>query len=234
MPEDGLLKREHFTAERVQAYAEFLAKQGGTPLMSEDARQKSREAFRAGIAPGADLWVFGYGSLMWNPAIKVSESRAARIEGYQRRFCLTLSMGRGTPERPGLMLGLDEGGACVGVAHRIAAGDIDSELSVLWYREMLSGAYNPQWLDADIEGLGPRRALSFVIRRDHPRYEGVLGEEEIAARIAQGEGILGTNRDYLYRTASHLLALGVTEEPVHRLAEIVRSLKNEPLEKGTS
>ena len=227
LPPDGLLKREHFTAERVRAFSEFIAKQGGSPpLMSEEAREASRKAVHESVEPGQDVWVFGYGSLMWNPAIHVAESRVARIEGFRRAFCLTLSMGRGTPEKPGLMLGLDEGGECTGIAHRIAAENVESELTVLWHREMLSGSYNPTWLPADIRDLGQARVLTFVIRRDHARYEGILEDEIAAARIAAGEGILGTNRDYLFRTSEHLRALGIADDYVERLDGRVRELTN--------
>ena len=153
---------------------------------------------------------------MWNPAIKLAESRRARVAGFRRHFCLTLSMGRGTPDRPGLMLGLDEGeGApCIGMAHRIAADDVASETEVLWYREMLSGAYRPMLVPAEIDGLGQGRVLVFVIDRSHPRYEGAVDTEAAASRIARSEGILGTNRDYLYRTARQLAELEIGDDDI--------------------
>ena len=95
-------------------------------------------------------------------------------------FCLTLGVGRGTPEKPGLMLGIDRGGSCTGVAHRIAADEVESELSILWLREMMSGAYEPRWVNADVDGHGRTRVLTFVINRSHPRYEGALPEDEVA------------------------------------------------------
>jgi cation transport protein ChaC len=228
LPKDGLLRREHFNAERIRAYAEFAAKAGGIQLMSEEAREASRKAVEAAVPPGTDVWVFGYGSLMWNPAIHVAESRKAGIHGYERKFCLTLALGRGSPEKPGLMLGLDSGGECVGVAHRIAAKDVSSELTVLWYREMLSGAYTPCWLEAAIDGIGPAKVLTFVINRDNRRYESNISEETIAQRIAVAEGLLGTNRDYLYRTVRHLRELGIADGPMHRIERRVRALANEP------
>ena len=180
------------------------------------------------IARGCDVWVFGYGSLMWNPAIHVAESRKAEVRGYHRAFCLTLGLGRGAPEKPGLMLGLDRGGACVGIAHRIAAKDVSSELTILWYREMLSGAYLPRWLHAGLESLGRTKILTFVINRANPRYESHVREDAAARRIAVAEGLLGTNRDYLYRTARHLRELGIADGPMHRLERRVRALAGEP------
>ncbi len=165
---------------------------------------------------------------MWNPAIHVAESQKTHVRGYHRMFCLTLPVGRGTPEKPGLMLGIDRGGSCTGVAHRIAAAQVESELSILWMREMLSGAYEPRWVNADVEGKGRTRALTFVINRYHPRYEASLGEDAAAGRIASAQGILGTNRDYLYRTVNHLAELGIEDGPMHSLEAKVRQLANEP------
>ena len=176
-------------------------------------------------------WVFGYGSLMWNPAINVVDSRKAHVRGYHRMFCLTLHVGRGAPEKPGLMLGIDRGGSCTGVAHRIAADEVESELSILWMREMLSGAYEPRWVNADVDGPGNEkrrtRVLTFVINRYHPRYEGALPEDEAARRIALAEGLLGTNRDYLYRTVKHLAELGIEDGPMRGLEAKVRALTGE-------
>jgi glutathione-specific gamma-glutamylcyclotransferase len=230
VPPGGLLKREHFNDARVRQYAQEIAKQGDFPFMSEEDRAASLKAFRETIEPGSDVWVFGYGSLMWNPAIHVVESHKAHLHGFHRAFCLTLSIGRGSAEHPGLMLALDAGGEATGVAHRIAADAVESELTILWFREMLSGAYIPRWVDLEIENVGPSRALAFVINHAHPRYINSLNEAQIAQRMAVAEGILGTNRDYLYRTARHLDELGVNDGLMQRLEKQVRELANEPLQ----
>lgn len=221
------LKREDFTIDRVRWIADQAAKRG-TALMSEEARNASLKAMRAAVTPGTDVWVFGYGSLMWNPAINVAESQKTHVRGYHRTFCLTLPVGRGTPEKPGLMLGIDRGGSCTGVAHRIKADEVESELAILWYREMLSGSYEPRWINGDVEGHGPTRVLTFVINRAHPRYEHGLTEADIAQRIAGAEGIIGSNREYLYRTAEHLTSLGIADGPLHKLERRVRTIANEP------
>lgn len=223
-PEDGLLKREYFTPERVKFYAELFGKVGGMPILSEEERAASLKIVQAGITPGEDVWVFGYGSLMWNPAINVIDSRKARLQGFQRNFCLTIAFGRGTPEKPGLMLALDEGGDCVGVAHRITAAEVESELTILWQREMISGAYDPRWVRTEIDGMGEMQSLTFVINRNHPRYEGRVSAGEMAARIAEAEGVFGTNRDYLYRMNAHLNSLGVSDGPMQELERRVRAL----------
>lgn len=222
------LRREDFTPERVRRIADAAMARGGVPLMSEEARRASLKMIRESVPAGTDAWVFGYGSLMWNPAINVVESKKAHVRGYHRMFCLTLHVGRGAPEKPGLMLGIDRGGSCTGVAHRIAADEVESELSILWMREMLSGAYEPRWVNADVDGKGRTRVLTFVINRYHPRYEGVLPEDEAARRVAQAHGLLGTNRDYLYRTVKHLAELGIEDGPMRSLETKVRALANEP------
>jgi len=221
------LRREDFTIERVRRLADAVAKRGGIPFMSEEARRASLKAMRESVPAGHDVWVFGYGSLMWNPAIHVADSRRAHVRGYHRTFCLTLGAGRGTPEKPGLMLAIDRGGSCTGVAHRVAADQVESELSILWLREMVSGAYEPRWVSADVEGVKRLRVLTFVINRSHPRYEGQLASDVAARRIAAAQGILGTNRDYLYRTVRHLAELGIEDGPMHALERQVRILVNE-------
>jgi cation transport protein ChaC len=226
------LKREDFTLDRVRWIAEQAAKRGGVPFMSEEARNASLKAVRAAVAPGSDVWVFGYGSLMWNPAISVAESLKAHVRGYHRAFCLTLHVGRGTMERPGLMLGIDRGGSCSGVAHRIRAEEVESELTILWYREMLSGSYEPRWVNGEVEGLGGQRLLTFVINRAHPRYEAGLSEIDVAQRVAAAEGVIGTNRDYLFRTVEHLTSLGIVDGPMQKLERRVRALSEQSASMG--
>jgi len=221
------LRREDFTAERIRRIADATVARGGVPLMSEEARRASLKAIRTSVSPGQDAWIFAYGSLMWNPAIHVVETQKAHLRGYHRIFGLKISAARATLDKPGLMLGIDRGGSCTGVAHRIAAQEVESELSILWMREMLSGAYEPRWVSADIEQRGRTRVLTFVINRYHPRYVGQLNEAEVALRIASAQGPVGTNRDYLYRTIEHLDYLAIEDGPMHSLARRVREFAHE-------
>jgi cation transport protein ChaC len=163
-----------------------------------------------------DLWVFGYGSLIWNPAFEFEEKKAALLRGWHRRFCLKMTMGRGTPELPGLMLALDHGGACKGVAYRIAAEKIRQELHILWQREMYGGAYHARWVKLQA---GDHRfnAVTFVINRAHPRYLRELSVEETAAFIATGSGQLGSCREYLENTVAHLEEMGLTDAGLERI-----------------
>ena len=221
------LTRDDFTAERIQLYAAMMRKCGMPEPMSEQEREQSRQALLGAIACDEDLWLFGYSSLMGNPAITVAESRMARVTDYTRRFCLTLSLGRGVPEKPGLMLALDyePGTACTGIAHRILNGDLESETKVLWYREMISGAYKAQWLMGNFADGTQSRMLSFVVRRDNLRYENGLSQFEQVRRIAEAEGVLGTNRDYLYRTTEFLVSRDIAEDWLVKLANDVRNYR---------
>jgi cation transport protein ChaC len=220
---DGLLARNDFTPERVAAYGQLAKQFGDAAFLSEEEREKSLVETMKAHQPGTDLWVFGYGSLMWNPAIHVDESIPARIVGFQRSFCMRLMFGRGMPDNPGLMLCLVPGGECHGIAHRIAPDHVESETRILWMREMLSGAYVPTWADLD---LGHRvvRGVTFVINMSHPRYLPGLSLDEKAARIAKAEGHLGTNRDYLYRTVAALEDAGVADTYLDELHTRVRAL----------
>jgi len=170
--------------------------------------------------PGEDLYVFGYGSLIWNPAFHFIEKQPALLHGWHRRFCLQMFMGRGTPEMPGLMLALDRGGACKGVAFRIAASEARQELGVLWQREMFGGSYDARWVKLQT-ATGPIRALTFVVNRAHPRYLKELSIEQTAALIATGAGDLGTCREYLENTVSHLAELGLSDAGLSRIVAIL-------------
>jgi len=131
---------------------------------------------------------------------------------------------RASPDRPGLMLALDRGGSCHGVAHKIAAGQVESELRILWTREMLGGIYRPRWVQVQVGSEATVRAIAFVANREHPRYIGKLAEAVIAHRIARAAGEFGTNRQYLFQLENHLETLGIVDGPVHRLARLVSQL----------
>jgi cation transport protein ChaC len=216
-----MLRREDFTEERLEQLAVLVARLTGSKMSSRAEREASLAACLQVAPGGGDVWVFGYGSLMWNPALKLAESQPALIRGYHRWFCLEMQLGRGMPDRPGLMLGLDRGGSCQGLAHRIAGEDVQTELTILWRREMLSGAYRPIWITAQ-SPCGMIPVLTFVVNRRHERYAGKLPIADVVARIAGAEGHIGTNRQYLYKTVEHLDQLGICDGPMHALARQVR------------
>ena len=166
---------------------------------------------------GAGWWIFAYGSLLWNPLFPVAEMRVARLRGFHRRFCIWSLASRGTPERPGLVLGLEPGGSCRGVALRLPAPLALDELHLLWRREMVVGSYSPRWVELDAEGRR-LKALAFVVRRDHPQYAGKLSADEHAKTIATAAGAFGSTADYLERTRVALISHGIVDPYLEDLA----------------
>ncbi len=211
-----MLKREEITRERIDSIIAEIKKQGPFEALTHEEREINRHEFLNQVSLKNDLWVFGYGSLIWNPAFYFEESQPARLFGFCRSFCLHLTIGRGSHEKPGLMLALDRGGSCNGIAFRIAANKINSETEILWMREMISGAYRPRMgnlkmKQKTVEG------LVFVINRKHSRYMGNLEMDKKAEMIANGEGILGSCREYLENTVRDLDKINVKDKYLHKL-----------------
>lgn len=174
---------------------------------------------------GDGVLVFAYGSLIWNPAILVADSRLARIEGWHRSFCLAVRAGRGTAETPGMLLGLEEGGECIGAALRIAEEDVETELDILWRREMVGHGYIPRWLPAyTLDGVCLGHAIAFTINPTGPSYAGDVSERELIHRIANARGLLGTSWDYLVNTRHGLRELGIADPLIERIGAVVESL----------
>lgn len=174
--------------------------------------------------PKGDLWIFGYGSLMWDPGFPHVDQAPALVYGYHRELCIYSSRWRGTPERPGLVLGLDRGGACRGLAFRIAAAHVARSLEALWEREMRRGIYHPRLLRARLPGR-TARVLAFIANPLHPGYAGTLPTERTAELIANCCGDRGPNIEYLARTLKHLADLGVRDHHLLRVMEAVRMLQ---------
>jgi len=191
-------------------------------LLSEAEVRASLAAILAAPDAPPEVWVFAYGSLMWNPAFHFVEQRVALVRGFHRRFCLWAHLGRGSPDAPGLMLGLEAGGSCRGVVYRIAADAVASELEIVWLREMLSRAYRPRWVSAQTPA-GAVRAIAFTINRAHDRYAGRLPDDIVAATIAGASGNLGPCADYLFNTVAHLEALGIHDRRLALLRDRVAS-----------
>jgi cation transport protein ChaC len=198
---------------------------------TEAERAESRARMLADLDPDEDVWIFGYGSLMWNPAFHYLERRRALLHGWHRSFCLWTPMGRGSPETPGLVLGLDRGGSCCGIAYRIAAEDREAELALVWQREMVADGYRPRWARVRCrEGSAP--AIIWVINRDGERYAGKLPMETVARTLGTAVGKLGSNRDYLEHTVAHLDELGIAEKPLHAILARMRALDGRDGQEG--
>jgi glutathione-specific gamma-glutamylcyclotransferase len=198
-------------------------------ILSDQQREASLHATLA-ARPDGDVWLFGYGSLIWNPTVHAIERRTARIEGWHRAFCLSARVGRGSIDNPGLVLGLDVGGDCTGVAFRIAEDTAESELALLWRREMLSGAYVPRWLDV-LDGHGVRfaSAIAFTIDQAGEQYAGRLVVDEVVRRLATASGALGSAAEYLFQTCEGLRAHGIPDPDLERLAASVEAAQQKAL-----
>ncbi len=170
---------------------------------------------------GEDLWVFGYGSLMWRPGFDYVESAFAWVHGYHRSLCIFSHVHRGTPERPGLVLGLDRGGSCQGVAFRVAAQNRERTIRYLRERELVNAVYLEKTLGVRFAEGGCANALVYVVDRSHHQYAGRLPFEEMTQLIAEGVGLAGDNPAYVRNTYEHLLQLDIHDA---ELAEVVRRL----------
>ncbi|WP_448561076.1 gamma-glutamylcyclotransferase [Trichothermofontia sp.] len=212
------LTRADLQASRLQR----MIREAGValPLWSDRELQASIDSTLQVHPPGADLWIFAYGSLIWNPAFHYQERLVGKIYGWHRHFCLWTPLGRGTPDNPGLVLGLDRGGSCWGVVYRIAAADMATELLLLWRREMIVGSYLPRWVKV-LTGARCLPALTFVINPRHDCYAGKLPLTTAVHHIATAHGQIGPCAEYLFQTVAGLTAAGIHDRRLHHLAEQV-------------
>ena len=188
------------------------------PPLSDRARHSSLQAtLAARPADALELWLFAYGSLMWDPRFQYAEARPARLMGWQRSFCVWTTLARGTLAAPGLGLALIPGGECHGLAFRIAAGDQDAVLPQIWQREMWTDVYQPAWLRLDIAAA----AIAFTANRGSGQCAGRLSFDDTVAHIAQASGERGRCRDYLANTVAELARLEIADPSLDALLAAV-------------
>jgi glutathione-specific gamma-glutamylcyclotransferase len=195
-------------------------------VLSETDLEASARTLLRDHPADADVWLFGYGSLIWNPIIRYEERRVARVHGFHRRFCLWSHVNRGSMQKPGLVLGLDAGGSCHGVAFRIAASNAAEELRLIWRREMVLGSYIPRWVPMDVAGES-MRAIAFIVNRRHPSYAGRLPLETVIRTLVSARGYLGTPAEYLLETVKGLVEHGVRDSYLMELRKRVLALHPE-------
>ena len=192
--------------------------------LSNEQLEDTRRAMLCPVDTPQDLWLFGYGSLMWDPGVHFAEVRQADLPGFERRFSYKTTMGRGTPDCPALTLSLEpSAGCCRGLAFRIPADWVEVESGMVWRREMLRNGYCPTMLPVETPQ-GPVQALVFVSNCNHEGYAGELSLAEAAAIIATACGLIGSNRDYLEQLASQLDALAMPDAYITQLLQQVRAL----------
>src|SRR5688572_28086032 len=180
-----------------------------------------------GISSRADLWIFAYGSLMWNPGFPFRQWAPALVYGYHRALCIASDRWRGTPRRPGLVLGLERGGACRGIAFKVARRDVGNVLDELWAREIPRHAYRPRLVRTHLPDTEVQ-ALTFIADSAQAGYAGPLSVAETAVRVANCRGERGPNLEYLVRTVGHLAELGVHDHFLQRVLAAAQALSSRP------
>jgi glutathione-specific gamma-glutamylcyclotransferase len=193
----------------------------GFRYLSDEQRNESMKAALKHWDGDKDLWVYAYGSLIWNPGFDYSEQRLGKLTGHHRALCLWSRVNRGTPELPGLVFGLDRGGSCRGMAFRIAARSVEQTFDALWRREMGTGAYHPRWLRCETV-TGPISALAFVIDRRNPGYVKAMPDHQAIEVIRRASGKYGPCTDYVVQTHEALSAAGIHDRRLAGLAARLR------------
>ena len=203
--------------------ARLVAERGDeeTILATDEELLASRRGIVPDDADCSDLWVFGYGSLIFNPIMAHVDRIRARIFGHHRRFCLWTRLGRGTPDCPGLVLALDRGGSCTGVAFKLTPNDAITELDLLWRREMITLSYRACWLQMHTPE-GPKRGIGFVSRPERPNYAVPMSIDKEAEVIASASGFIGPCREYLFDTAEALKSEGFRDPHLEKLVVLVK------------
>jgi glutathione-specific gamma-glutamylcyclotransferase len=174
------------------------------------ARQQG-ESTAMRLNPKEDVWVFGYGSLMWRPGFAYEERHHARLNGFHRALCVYSYVHRGTPEQPGLVLGLDRGGACRGVAYRVASAQAGETIAYLRAREQATDVYLERYIHVTLDDGRRVRALVYLVDRDHCQYAGRLPRNELLRLVRQGIGQSGPNPEYVRNTHAELASIGVND-----------------------
>jgi cation transport protein ChaC len=177
------------------------------------------------LLPPGDLWVFGYGSLMWSPGFRYRAKAPGFVFGYHRSLCIYSHRHRGTRDRPGLVMGLRRGGSCWGMAFRVPAASAPTVLARLWQREMRNRVYQPRLVQVRLGARRAVRAVAFVADPRHQQYARDLDLAHTARLVAQGSGQRGHNLEYLHRTIAHMHAIGVRDPHLERVLTIARALR---------
>lgn len=192
------------------------------PLLSQSLRDADQMLERTLAQWGGteDLWVFGYGSLIWRPEFDFSERRSAHVHGWHRALKMWSTINRGTPQTPGLVFGMLPGGSCQGMVFRIPRAQGDAAMRKLWLREMPNAVYDPRWLQCRTPD-GSVKALAFTLSRQSPHHTGELAPDEYRRIFSQAQGIYGTTLDYAQATHEQLQSMGIDDKALKRLLSYV-------------
>lgn len=203
-----------------------MMREAGAPenwRISDDAREASRVQTLRHI--DHDLWLFGYGSLIWDPSIRFNEVRIATLPGYHRRFCIKSELGRGSVDKPGMMVCLDKGGTCTSLAFKIPYEHLVEETRIIWRREMLRHTYVPTFVTIETKQ-GVETALTFIIDPNAESYRPDISLEQAATYVATGEGFYGSSLEYVKNLVAHLTEFGIEDDNVRRLHETALNIES--------
>ncbi len=203
---------------------------GPFPPLSEIVRRETLDRILAAAPDRGSIWLFTYGSLMWNPGFEAAETRVGTLTGYRRALNVWTAHARGTPDRPGLALGLAIGGECRGILYRLAPDRQEDDLAAIWDREMYTGIYRPEWLAVNRDTGGPVTTICFVTDTSHPQFAAPTTTEAAARLVAQASGKFGSCRDYLAETLDSLHRLGIEEPALSAVLERTDQLLAAPPE----
>ncbi len=167
------------------------------------------------------LWVFGYGSLLWNPGFRFIDSQAAVLVGYHRALCVWAWTYRGTPEKPGLVFGLAPGERCEGLGFLIAEEDRESVLAYLWEREMIGDVYHAEFCRIQVAGRSVN-ALTFIVNTEGQQYAGCLSNAEVVKTVLSSRGTRGENSEYVLETYRYLSQRGVEEPALQQICQLLQ------------
>ncbi|MBA3448421.1 MAG: gamma-glutamylcyclotransferase [Pseudaminobacter sp.] len=208
--------------ERCRRAVEDSGPEQGLGYLDDADYEAMLDATLAEHPQGAPVWLFAYGSLIWKPELEHVDERIAVARGWHRSFCIKMTRWRGTLDRPGLMMGLDRGGQCKGVAYRLPDGNLRERFAKLFRREMTAkpATYKPKWLKLETAE-GPIEALGFVVNRRGRTYAGKLDDHAVAGALAGACGHLGSGPDYLYNTVRNLEDRGIHDTHLWRLQHLV-------------
>lgn len=218
---DGMLTREAIDSGTYREHFESLP----CAWKREQILLSLADTLKQRPADSTDIWLFAYGSLMWNPALHFDARRVATLHGWHRAFCLRVEIGRGSPDAPGRMLALRPGGHTQGVALRLCAQSLESELKLVWTREMVLGSYRPIWAPVTLDDGTGMHAIAFVADESRAQFDADSSVATVAPLIANATGVFGSNAEYLMKLQHALDACALCDPYVDTLAAEVARLR---------
>ncbi|MCL1127342.1 gamma-glutamylcyclotransferase [Shewanella surugensis] len=213
------LTRDTLKSQPLPEWLQERIDSGELSLLDEEARQALLEQTLSSYLKDQPLWIFAYGSLMWNPTFHFDQVEPCTLDGFHRKFCIRDVIARGTSAVPALMLGIEEGGKCEGLGYQIPVGEVKNELELLWNREMLTGVYVPTWVEIITSSKEVLPALTFTMNKSHDNYLPGLSRAQVSHSLGIASGPLGQNSDYLFQLVDRLSELGIHDVAMSELKQ---------------